>query len=318
MANSFETFRKAVLRAQQILGNLRVLRSIEHKLIGGIHPQRIPPIFIIGVPRSGSTLLYQLLIQHFYFTYINNLQSFFYGSPLTVAKFCGRILAAPPVNKKLDSKFGYISGVFSPSEAGTMFRKWFGETDFSDPALRTSPEIVRSTIQCLSSLGSAPFIAKNLYNSLRLATISSLFPEAFFVWIRRDPLYTSQSLINMRRKLQGSDEIWVSVKPPSYKQLLTYAPFEQVVRQIKEIEDYIRHIFDRNEAPHYCLVDYENLCEHPNKTLSAIRNDYNAVSGAVLKRSPGAPQVSLKAQQAQKLPDSDWQMLCQIVQQVYR
>ena len=45
MASSFEMFRKAVLRAQQTLGNLRVLRSIERKMLGGITTQRIPPLF---------------------------------------------------------------------------------------------------------------------------------------------------------------------------------------------------------------------------------------------------------------------------------
>jgi len=37
-----------------------------------------PPIFIVGAPRSGSTLLYQLLAYYYNFSYFTNYSSLFY------------------------------------------------------------------------------------------------------------------------------------------------------------------------------------------------------------------------------------------------
>ena len=36
------------------------------------------PIFIIGLPRSGSTFFHQILISKFNFNYVSNIKAFFY------------------------------------------------------------------------------------------------------------------------------------------------------------------------------------------------------------------------------------------------
>ena len=45
-----------------------------------------PPVFIIGSPRSGTTVLYQLLCKHLQFGYINNFVSNWPKAPLTATK----------------------------------------------------------------------------------------------------------------------------------------------------------------------------------------------------------------------------------------
>jgi len=40
-------------------------------------PEELNPIFIVGAPRSGSTLLFQLLIRHTKLIYISNLMALF-------------------------------------------------------------------------------------------------------------------------------------------------------------------------------------------------------------------------------------------------
>ena len=41
-----------------------------------------PPIFILGAPRSGTTLIYQLLISNFRFAYFPNIANTFYMCPI--------------------------------------------------------------------------------------------------------------------------------------------------------------------------------------------------------------------------------------------
>ena len=44
------------------------------------------PFFIIGPPRSGTTLLYQLMVQAFRFSYFPNIANTFYQCPIFAAK----------------------------------------------------------------------------------------------------------------------------------------------------------------------------------------------------------------------------------------
>ena len=51
-------------------------------------PERLEyrPLFVISLPRSGSTLFYQLLLQRFRLAYFSNLMAAFPESPVTVAR----------------------------------------------------------------------------------------------------------------------------------------------------------------------------------------------------------------------------------------
>jgi LPS sulfotransferase NodH len=318
MENRFNHFRNLILKIQQIFGNTRILKSIEHAFIQRPPAEFAPPIFIIGAPRTGSTLLYQLLIQQFHLAYMTNLQSFFYRSPAIIAKLTQKLASSRSLNYPTESKYGYISGAFAPSEAGATFRYWFGEDDISDQASKTRKELARKTIACLSAAESTAFLAKNLYNSLRLATISSVFPEAFFIWIKRDPLYAAQSLMMMRRRLYESDDTWASVKPHTWNELAKHSPFEQVVRQIKDIDDYILHSFTRREKIRYIQITYRELCLKPRRTLVSIAERYQDHTGIKLIPENGPDNLSLNPEDNQKITDSDWQLLSDAVERVYK
>ena len=81
------------------------------------------PIFIIGVPRSGSTLLYQIIINYFKVIFPNNLIKLIPDS-LYLGFWFTKIF-----NKKLlpifNSNYGDTSkyGLFQPSEFGGMWDK---------------------------------------------------------------------------------------------------------------------------------------------------------------------------------------------------
>ena len=318
MENKFNQFRNFIIKIQKVFGNTRILKSIEHMLVQRAPTEFAPPIFIIGAPRTGSTLLYQLLIQRFHLAYMTNLQSFFYGSPAIIARLTKRLRSSRSENFPAESKFGYIRGAFAPSEAGATFRYLFGENDISDPPSATQKDLARKTLACLGTAESTAFVAKNLYNSMRLASICAVFPEAFFIWIIRDPLYAAQSLLMMRRRLYGSDHIWASVKPHTWGELVTYSPFEQVVRQIKDINDYILHILNCREKIRYVQITYRELCLQPRETLLSIAQSYQNSTGVELISKNGPDHLAFNPEDKQKISNSDWQLLNDVVERVYK
>jgi hypothetical protein len=298
-----------VLETQKVLGNTLPLRLYEHSLLKNVDNEMRAPLFIIGAPRTGSTLLYQLLIQNFYLSYFNNLQSFFYGSPALIAKLTQKFQAKKSFRQVRQSHYGYIPGLFSPSESGAIFRYWFDDSNISTQMSSPMGNDIRRTIAYLSTTHAVPFIAKNLYNALRLNTISAVLPEAVFIWIKRHPLYAGQSLINMRRKLYGSDDVWASIKPPSYKKIIRCSPFEQVVRQVMDIEDYISRYFGKKKNSKFITVEYEALCDRPKQILDTIEERYEYLAGYKLQRKPCRHKVSLKARNARQLSESEWKQL---------
>jgi hypothetical protein len=316
MGSRLSFFRGFVLSVQRLLGNQRLLRGIEKSLIQSINSELMPPIFIVGAPRTGSTLLFQLLIQRFHFAYLNNLESFFYGSPAVFAKLTHRFVSGRPAKFRSRTSYGYISGVLSPSEAGAIFRRWFGESDLAPYLVESDKELIRKTVNYISSLTSAPFLSKNLYNSLRIITISSVFPEAFYIWIRRDPLYTCQSLIRMRRELYGTDRQWASVKPDNYRILLNCDPFEQVVRQVKVIDDHIEDAANTKKLKNLVRINYKDLCEEPQRELGLTAKTYKDTYGIELKERSFS-DFTIRSGDKKNLNDHEWQHLVNIVAKVY-
>ena len=316
MGIRYNFFRNFVLGTQKALGNTWLLRIFERRLLRDAQDDLLAPMFIIGAPRTGSTLLYQLLIRNFKLSYFNNMQSFFYGSPALIGKLTQKFDLEKCLRQIPESNFGYIPGAYSPSESGAIFRFWFGDNDLSGIVSESRQQLIRKTLGYLSSTISAPFIAKNLNNALRLGTISAVFPESVFLWIKRDPLYASQSLIKMRRKLYGSDEVWASIKPPGYASISQRLPFEQVVHQIKEINDGISRHFEKEDFARCIKINYEELCEKPYKILESIAKSYEHLSNHRLQETPGAETITLSTRNTKQLSDSEWKRLNDIINRI--
>jgi hypothetical protein len=75
------------------------------------------PLFVISLPRSGSTLLYQLLLQRFRLAYFSNLMAAFPESPVTIAAVSDLFGGQSPPDD-LASTFGYTRGWNAPNQAG--------------------------------------------------------------------------------------------------------------------------------------------------------------------------------------------------------
>ena len=89
---------------------------------------------------------------------------------------------------------------------------------------------------------------------MRLERINQIFPNAIYIYIKRDVIYTAQSIILARRKLFRNDDGWFSVKPQNYETLLELDPFEQVISQIVSIENYVFDLKAHGRIPQSAMV----------------------------------------------------------------
>jgi hypothetical protein len=85
-------------RRRSVTALNRALSRIElRKAVAAEVPLNHPPVFIVGAPRSGSTLLYQLIVVRFDVGYLSNLHCRLYGAPSLVERMAGRRLEPPAV-----------------------------------------------------------------------------------------------------------------------------------------------------------------------------------------------------------------------------
>ena len=150
-------------KTRKYIGRINFLHNLEsNKMSSFTTDNFINPIFIIGAPRSGSTLLYNVLINKFRLSYISNIASVFYKYPYLVTSLFWKFHSRK--NKSYNSDTGFIPGLFSPSEAGKIFEFWFDEkTNYSKDIY------VKKCVLAYTELFKGPFINKNTRNIRRIA-----------------------------------------------------------------------------------------------------------------------------------------------------
>ena len=250
---------------QPLIGGLKLGENYEDKIIE-LHKDIIfKPIFIIGLPRSGSTLLYQSMIRHFRLTYFSNLVSVFYKYPVLISR-CSINKQKSYVQEKYESEYGVAKGLYAPSEAGKIFRFWFAN-DCSKSRIK-----IKNSISALSNIYNRPFVWKNLNLSFYIKIITEIFPNSLFILMTRDMRFISQSIY-----LSTQDSKNINYKGFSNNDLNSGVDvLEKITRRICKIEKKIK----KNLLLHsnnYIEIQYSELCNNLPKTMELISSKYDAL-----------------------------------------
>jgi LPS sulfotransferase NodH len=235
---------------------------------GGEAPLSRPPLLVVGAPRTGSTLLYQLLVQAFDVTYLSNRHCRWYGAP----SFVERLRRTAP-NASYESRYGATGGVDAPSECGPYWYRFFRRSPQYVPLAETNAaqlRRVRAAVRALTDAHGRPVVFKNLMCSLRLEPIGAALPEALFVVIHRDLVATASSLLAGRKAIFGDYGHWWSAEPPEIDELRSLPPEQQVVEQVRRIEALIERDRERLGGKRFLELRYEELCADPDASLDAV------------------------------------------------
>ena len=242
----------------------------------------VMPVFVVGLPRSGTTLLYQLLLNHFQCSYFTRLSDYCYRSPVTAYRIQSLIFPQPQ-NFEYESQYGrmkdrsYISTIWRPVEGHRIWERWFPRepTHCYEGGLSiANRQEMQSTIAGVVQISGKPFVNKNPRNSLRVAGLLEVFPKAVVIVVKRNSLYVAQSLYVARigRQSSGNGNYgWWGTKPKEFIDLRHLDPLPQAVGQTRAIEQELKRQL-LNYASASIVVDYEDICEKPGEVLSKIQN----------------------------------------------
>ena len=246
------------------ISKLSFFTSLENLTLKKIKSQREYPIFIIGLPRSGSTLLFQLLINNFKLSYFSNLVNVFFRCPVLILKIFKK-KHLNNINDNYQSNYGVIKGIYSPSESGSIYNFWLKNYNIKN---------IKKTISFYIKTFKAPFICKNLNLSFKIKLIKKTFPESKFIYVTRDPKFIFQSIF-LKAKSAGE----INIEGFRLNQILNNKDyFKYLMSQIKKSNKKI--ISDLNETnSSFMVVDYSDIC---NNTSLPGTNSTTAPKSSIL------------------------------------
>ncbi|MEW5834106.1 MAG: sulfotransferase [Pseudomonadota bacterium] len=244
----------------------------------------LPVIFVVGPPRSGTTLVTQWLAASGRLAWPTNLLSRFYAAPYLGARI-QQLLTDPRFNYRnellgehsvasFDSDLGKTRGLLQPNEFWYFWRRFF-PLRWPEPL---SAEQVAEVDGCgfvagLAAIEAAfgkPFAAKAMLLQYNLTLLAELLPTSIFLHVHRDPVDNGLSILRARERFWGTNTHWYSARPPGTEDLLDRDPFEQVAGQIlfthRSIDAELRAL----PAYRTLRIDYESFCRDTAPTWSAL------------------------------------------------
>lgn len=287
------------LQADRVLESLNeALAPLEQQLVSSFEAPRYPPIFIIGAPRSGTTLLSQLLITCFELGYINNVVARFWMAPYIGAWLASELqdFERPP-RIAFRSDLGATPEYEGPHEFGYFWSRWFRYDDthqLSEEQVEAiDTRFFRQELAAVESVFDRPLVFKNVPAlSLQVGFLATALPQAVFIHCRRDTIYVAQSLLLSRLKYYGNKESWLSVKPKEYRWLKEQPYPEQIVGQIFYTLQRIEEACASLECSRFLNIDYENLCERPAEELERVVDLFVPTGYELLRRDSAVPDLS--------------------------
>ena len=223
---------------------------------------RWPVIFVTGAPRSGTTVLSQVLIHHLPVTYFNNLTAVFPRAPITANRAFGRFLRKP--SGALRSFYGRTHGFAAENDGLHLWDRWLADR-YSAPR-RLDPVTADSLRRFFAAYESAfgrPVLNKNNALATGADAIADALPTSHFLYIRREPLFAVQSILGARETIQGTREAPYGVSDPARRNA-ALSPIEQVCTQVlyheRRMEEQRRAIGDAR----FWVVQYEDFCRAPH------------------------------------------------------
>jgi hypothetical protein len=233
-------------------------------------PDRVP-IFVLGAPRSGTTLLYQLLVEGLDVGWLTNAHAERASDVVRVEH------GAPPRDVRLgsdyDSTHGATRGQWGPSEAGAYWYRFFPRTPHEQhdaDSTRERTTSIRAAVRAFADACSAPVVFKNTLNSLRVPVLAAALPEARFVLIERGLADNARSLLVGRTRREGGVDAWWGARPDGADDLAAATPAEQVTWQARVVHDVARAELERTAPARWLHVTYDELCDDPRALVARV------------------------------------------------
>jgi hypothetical protein len=275
-----------------------LISRIENRKIEklGFTNNNIHPVFIIGAPRTGSSILYQILSNEYDLLYVNNLIDYFHRNIFFGFWLSNKIYKNYPHNN-FNSFYGqtYKYGLKAPSECGGFWYRWVPKNKIYIELNEINSEDIKklhNNIYSIINRYKKFLLFKNMYIGMRLNLILQTVPQSKFIFIKRNPLFTAQSLLIARKRIYNDYNTWWSIKPKEFNKIKNLENTQQVVQQIYYIEKQIYKDLKLFPQENIITINYEDLQSNYNHILTKIENLFD--QKVVRRKTTMEPNLNIK------------------------
>tara|TARA_A100001391_G_scaffold160_2_gene339 strand:+ start:40363 stop:41328 length:966 start_codon:yes stop_codon:yes gene_type:complete len=273
-----------------------MVRVFENRYWRGACEEKYPPVFIIGAPRTGSTILYQALTNLYDLAYIDNTACRWHRN-LRFGMWLSERLYGARAHDNFKAEHGNTSafGGHAPSECGGFWYRWLPtDRHFVDHADVTEAMVaeIRAEVLGVSARLGKPMVFKNLNAGQRLRLIQRAFPDARLIFVRRDPRFVIRSILKARARVGAAAGQWWSIMPPNVEELKTLPEGSMCAAQAYFLEQQIIEDLALFPEQNVRIVHYQQLSK-------ALIHELGLWTGAPAR--PGADCPSFQQDQPASL-----------------
>lgn len=163
------------------------LYELELKTVQAFQQMNYPAVLMVAPPRSGTTLLYQLLTLKYDFFYPTNLLAKCYNYPYVFSQSIDDLnLDSVRQSSHFTSHLGNTHDFLEPHEWGWFWERFLLKNDQS----------LYHELSALQSLYPKPMIFKTIYFNYHVEKLVTFLPKAIFLRVYRNAIETIYSIYN--------------------------------------------------------------------------------------------------------------------------
>lgn len=261
------------------------LKPLNDSLFDKNVEEQLPNIYVIGLPRSGTTLLTQVLFNCLDIGCTSNFISKFWDVPLVGFQLSNEIIGDFKPNN-YTSLYGKSEDLYSPHEFSFFWHNVLNinpnkieKINYQTISKNVDWDILKGVICNINEIAKKPIIYKplELIGSI-LSDFQRNLNKSLFIYVERNKEEVALSLAKGRMDYYGDINCWFSSLPPNHEGILNLPYNEQITQQVNGLTDMYESNIKKIPEENILKLTYDELCDFPESIVERTKNKLNNLS----------------------------------------